>query len=41
MSGLLLGEALAIKILKDLKANYWEPFAGWQLTKFNGRTITI
>ena len=41
MSGLLLGEALAIKILKDLKANYWEPFAGFQLTKFNGRTITI
>jgi hypothetical protein len=41
MSGLLLGEALAIKVLKDLKANYWEPFTGWQLTKFNGRTITI
>src|ERR1700674_439970 len=41
MSGLLLGEALAIKILKDLKANYWEPFAGFQLTKFNGRTIII
>jgi len=41
MSGLLLGEALAIKVLKDLKANYWEPFAGWQLTRFNGRTITI
>jgi hypothetical protein len=41
MKGLLLGEALAIKILKDLKANYWEPFAGFQLTKFNGRTITI
>lgn len=41
MSGLLLGEALAIKILKDLKANYWEQFAGFQLTKFNGRTIVI
>jgi hypothetical protein len=41
MNGLLLGEALAIKILKDLKANYWEPFAGFQLTKFNGSTITI
>ncbi len=41
MNGLLLGESLAIRILKDLKANYWEPFAGWQLTKFNGRTITI
>jgi hypothetical protein len=41
MKGLLLGEALAIKILKDLKANYWEQFAGFQLTKFNGRTITI
>ena len=41
MKGLLLGEALAIKILKDLKANYWERFAGFQLTKFNGRTIII
>jgi len=41
MNGLLLGEAAAIKILKDLKANYWETFAGWQLTKFNGSTITI
>jgi hypothetical protein len=41
MKGLLLGEALAIKILKDLKANYWEQFAGFQLTKFNGRTIII
>jgi len=41
MNGLLLGEALAIKILKDLKANYWEQFAGFQLTKFNGRTIII
>ena len=41
MNALLLGEALAIKILKDLKANYWEQFAGFQLTKFNGRTIII
>jgi hypothetical protein len=41
MKGLLLGEALAIRILKDLKANYWEGFAGFQLTKFNGRTIII
>jgi hypothetical protein len=41
MNGLLLGEAAAIKILKDLKANYWEQFAGFQLTKFSGRTIVI
>jgi hypothetical protein len=41
MNGLLLGEALAIKVLKDLKVNYWETFNGWQLTKFNGKTITI
>ena len=40
-NGLLLGEAVAIKVLKDLKANYWEQFAGFQLTKFNGRTIVI
>ena len=41
MKGLLLGEAVAIKVLTDLKANYWESFNGFQLTKFNGRTITI
>jgi hypothetical protein len=41
MNALLLGEALAIKILKDLKSNYWEPFAGFQLTKFNGKSIVI
>jgi len=42
MAGLLLGETVAIKILKDLKSNYWEaPFDGFQLTKFNGHTITI
>jgi hypothetical protein len=41
MKGLLLGEAVAITILRDLKANYWEEFDGFQLTKFNGRTIII
>ena len=29
-SGLLLGQALAIRILKDLKTEYWENFAGFQ-----------
>lgn len=41
MNGLLLGESVAITILRDLKANYWEPFNGFQLTKFDGQQIVI
>jgi hypothetical protein len=41
MNGLLLGESVAIKILTDLKVNYWESFNGWQLTKFDGKKIII
>lgn len=37
---LLLGEALAISILKDQKACYNEVFNGFSLTKFDGTTVT-
>ena len=38
---LLLGEALAISVLKDQKNCYNETFSGFSLTKFNGTTITV
>jgi hypothetical protein len=38
---LLLGEALAITVLRDQKAQYNEQFAGFTLTKFDGTTITV
>lgn len=39
--GILLGEAVAISILKDLKRTFMEVFNGFSLTKFSGETITI
>ena len=38
---LLLGEALAISILKDQKGCYNEVFNGFSLTKFDGTTVTV
>jgi membrane-associated phospholipid phosphatase len=38
---MLLGEALAISILKDQKLSYNEQFNGFSLTKFDGTTITV
>jgi membrane-associated phospholipid phosphatase len=38
---LMLGEAVAISILKDNKSCYNESFSGFSLTKFDGTTITI
>ncbi|CAN5657045.1 vanadium-dependent haloperoxidase [soil metagenome] len=38
---LLLGEALAISVLKDQKNCYNEIFNGFSLTKFDGTTITV
>ena len=38
---LLLGEELAISILKDQKACYNEVFNGYSLTKFDGTTVTV
>lgn len=36
-----LGEAVAISILRDQKATYSEPFAGFTFTKFDGTRITV
>lgn len=41
LNGLLLGQSMAIKLLQDLKGEYWESFPGFQLTTFTGTTITI
>jgi hypothetical protein len=38
---LLLGEAVAISILRDQRATYNEPFNGFTFTKFDGTTITV
>ncbi len=38
---MLLGEALAISVLKDQKSAYNEQFNGFSLTKFDGTTITV
>ncbi|HEY7535736.1 MAG TPA: vanadium-dependent haloperoxidase [Thermodesulfobacteriota bacterium] len=37
----LLGEAIAISILRDQRATYNEPFNGFTFTKFDGTTITV
>lgn len=36
-----LGEAVAISMLTDMRETYGEPFGGFSLTKFDGKTITI
>lgn len=36
-----LGEAIAISMLRDMRATYNEPFGGYSLTKFDGTTITV
>lgn len=38
---LLLGEEIAISILRDQRSCYNEVFNGFSLTKFNGTTITV
>ena len=38
---MLLGEAVAISILRDGKSCYNENFNGFSLTKFDGTTITV
>lgn len=35
------GEEVAIRLLRELKATYREPFAGWELTKFDGTQIIV
>jgi len=40
--GLLLGEAVALSVLRDQSNNYvGENFAGFTITKFDGTTITV
>ena len=41
VQGLLLGEALALSTLADLALTYHEQFAGFTLTRFDGRHVTI
>ncbi|MGH8610690.1 MAG: phosphoesterase [Gammaproteobacteria bacterium] len=41
IEGLRLGEAVAIRALKDLKGTYNEDFSGFTLTKFDGTVIRI
>jgi hypothetical protein len=38
---MLLGEAVAISVLRDQKHCYNETFSGFTLTKFDGKTITL
>jgi membrane-associated phospholipid phosphatase len=38
---MLLGEAVAISVLRDSRACYNEAFNGFSLTKFDGTTITV
>ena len=38
---LLLGEAVAIGILRDQRSTYNEPFGGFTFTRFDGATITV
>ena len=38
---ILLGEAVAISILRDQRHTYNETFAGFTFTKFDGDTVTI
>ncbi len=41
IESMLLGEAVAIEMLKDEKFTYHEQFEGFSLTKFDGTKITI
>ena len=39
--GLLLGEAVAMRLLAELKATYGEPYTGFAFTKFDGTTVFV
>ena len=41
VQAMLLGEAVAISILRDQRGCYNETFGGFTLTKFNGQQITV
>jgi hypothetical protein len=38
---LLLGEGVAISILRDQRSTFNEPFSGFTFSKFDGTTITV
>jgi hypothetical protein len=39
--GLLLGEAVAIRLVLDLRRQYNENFRGFTFTRFDGTKITV
>ncbi len=39
--GLYLGEAVAIRLMRDMKLLYAEPFRGFTFTRFDGQKITV
>ncbi len=41
ITGLLLGEAVAISVLRDQRPTFAEDFFGFTFTKFDGETITV
>jgi hypothetical protein len=41
IAGMQLGEAVALGILRDVRATYHEDFQGFSRTTFDGTTITI
>ena len=41
IEGMVLGEEVAINVLRDLKLGYYEEFKGFHLTKFDGTQIII
>lgn len=41
INSMLMGEAIAIELLRDAREGYIEPCAGFSLTKFDGTTISI
>lgn len=41
VDSILLGEEIALSLLRNWEKTYREPFNGFRLTRFNGQTITI
>ncbi len=41
VASLMLGQEVAVEILRDMKANYPEPFAGFSFTGFDGVVVVV
>jgi hypothetical protein len=41
IEGILLGEEVALRVLRDFRATYAEDFGGFRLTKFDGSVVTV